>query len=158
MPKIIVLDTGTLSNCVVKIGSNSNAAPTTSELCRQWLTDCEHHGAMVIVPAIAYYEALREIELRQATGQRTRLIQYCFQPGRFIPLTTTQLETAAMLWAQSRRAGTPTSGDAALDGDVILCAQVQSLQLLPEDYVVATTNVKHLNQFVNAAEWQTITP
>jgi len=110
------------------------------------------------VPAIAYYESLREIERWTATGQGRRLRQYCFQPGRFIPLTTAHLDLAAMLWAQARRDGTPTASDSALDGDVILCAQVQSLGASPAEYVVATTNTKHLTRFVHAVEWQNISP
>lgn len=63
-----------------------------------------------------------------------------------------------MLWGQTRRTGVPTASDDALDGDVILCAQVQSLGVSPADYVVATTNTRHLTLFVNAVEWQNITP
>jgi hypothetical protein len=88
--------------------------------------------------------------------------QYCFQSGRFMALTTDHLEEAALLWAQARNTGTPPTSDEALDGDVILCAQVQSfvksLGITTADYVVATTNTKHLAPFVNAADWQTIAP
>jgi hypothetical protein len=64
--------------------------------------------AMILVPAVAYYEVPREIERRTATSQGQRLRQYCFQPDRFIPLTTAQLELAAALWGQARGAGIPT--------------------------------------------------
>lgn len=130
--------------------------PTTSELCRAWLTDCERAGAIILVCAIAYYETLREIERRGATAQRTRLVSYCFQPGRLVPLNTGHLEAAALLWAQSRNTGTPLASDDALDGDTILCAQVRILGLDTADYVVATTNTKHLSAWVNAKEWQNI--
>ena len=52
-------------------------------------------GATILVPAMAYYEVLREIERRTAINQRHRLKQYCFQPDRFMPLTTAQLDLAA---------------------------------------------------------------
>ena len=158
MPAVIVLDTGPLSNCVVPVGAKPGTPPTPAQACRMWLAACERAGAAILVPAIAYYEVLREIERRAATGQRRRLTQYCFQADRFIPLTTAHLERAAALWGQARRTGVPTAGDAALDGDVILCAQVQSLGLSPADYVVATTNTTHLTRFVNAIEWQRIAP
>jgi hypothetical protein len=158
MPPIIILDTGPLSNCVVQVSSKPGAPPTSSRACRQWLTACERHGATILVPAIAYYEALREIERRTAAVQGRRLKQFCFQPDRFIPLTTLQLDLAAVLWGQTRRTGIPTAGNDALDGDVILCAQVRSLGLGSADYVVATTNTRHLGLFVNAVEWQQITP
>ncbi len=113
---------------------------------------------MLLVSAIIYYETLREIERRNATAQRRRLLEYCFQPGRFLPLTTAHLESAALLWAQARNTtGTPTGSSEALDGDMILCAQVQSLGLAETDYVVATTNTKHLTQHVHAELWQNIT-
>jgi hypothetical protein len=158
MPTIIVLDTGPLSNCVVPISSNSGAPSSPSQACRQWIGACERAGATILVPAIAYYEVLREIERRNASSQRRRLQQYCFQPGRFIPLTTAQLELAAELWGEARRAGIPTASAASVDGDVILCAQVQSLGVAQLDYVVATTNTRHLSRFVNAVEWQGIVP
>jgi predicted nucleic acid-binding protein len=119
---------------------------------------CEYAGATILVPGIAYYEVLREIERRTATAQKTRLQRYCFQPGRFIPLTTAQLDLAAQVWGEARRGGTPTANDAALDGDMILYAQAQSLGLSSADYVVATTNPAHLTRFVNATEWQHVTP
>jgi hypothetical protein len=158
MPGIIVLDTGPLSNCVLPIVAGPGTVPTLSGACRQWLIACERAGATMLVPAIAYYEVLREIERRTATAQRRRLRQYCFQPGRFIPLTTAQLELAADLWGRARRTGLSTAGDVALDADVILCAQVLGLGLASTDYVVATTNTRHLARFVHAVEWQQITP
>jgi predicted nucleic acid-binding protein len=158
IPPYIILDTGPLSNCVVRIGQGNGASLSLSEQCRQWLTECESEGASILVPAITYYEVLREIERRGATAQRQRLRDYSFQAGRFIPLTTSHLEIAASLWAQARNSGNPTANDTSLDGDILLCAQVQSLQLPLTDYVVATTNTKHLQRFVNAAEWQSIVP
>ncbi len=78
MPAIIILDTGPLSNCVVRVSNKPGAPPTPSQACRKWLTACERHGATILVPAIAYYEALREIERRTALSQGQRLKQYCF--------------------------------------------------------------------------------
>ena len=95
MPAIIILDTGVLSNCVVQVVPLPGGVLTPSQRCRQWLAECELRGAVIFVPAITYYETLREIERRQATLQRRRLVEYCFQPSRFIPLTTTHLESAA---------------------------------------------------------------
>ena len=155
--RYILLDAYPLSNCVITI--NRKGTPfTISDECRQWLTDCERGGATILVPAIVYYEELRELERRQAIKKLERFRDYCFQPGRFVPLTTEHLEMAARLWGISRRSGAQTADDKALDGDVILAAQVLSLGMPPSDYIVATSNVKHLRPFVNADEWQNITP
>jgi hypothetical protein len=113
----------------------------------------------MLVPAIAYYEELREFERRQAVHKIERFQAYCFQPGRLIPLTTAHLETAARLWGQMRRAGTPTADDKALDGDAILAAQVLSLNLPAGQFIVATHNAAHITRFgLPADEWQNITP
>ena len=56
---------------------------------------------------------------------------------------------------EARRTGAAMADNAVLDGDVILCAQVRSLDLTQADYVVATTNP---TRFVHAQEWHDITP
>ena len=63
------------------------------------------------------------------------------------------MEAAARMWGEARNAGTPMASDDALDVDVILCAQALSLGLSASDYMVATTNVRHLAQFVSCNEW-----
>src|SRR6185436_6978176 len=95
--RYIILDSYPLGNCAISI-SRRRRTPTPSEQCRQWLTDCERAGAFMLVPAIAYYEELREFERRQAVRKIERFQAYCFQPGRLIPLSTAHLESAARLW------------------------------------------------------------
>jgi len=68
------------------------------------------------------------------------------------------MHQAAQLWATARNTGNQTAEDTALDGDMIVCAQALSLGLPASDYVVATTNTKHLSVFVHAAAWRTIVP
>jgi len=63
---------------------------------------------------------------------------------------------AAQLWAEARKRGQPTASADALDGDVILAAQALTSGFSPQDIVVATTNVGHLSQFVEAALWTSI--
>jgi predicted nucleic acid-binding protein len=74
----------------------------------------------------------------------------------YVPLTSEALLQAAEFWAQARRSGKPTAADAALDGDVILCAQAAELTRLGHETVIATTNVKHLEIFADARLWQEI--
>lgn len=154
----IILDAYPLGNAAIA-PARPGAPPTSSQGCRQWMTDCERAGSTLLVPAIAYYEEVREMERRQATRQITRLQNFCFDPARFIPLTTDHLTAAAKLWGQVRRQGQPTSDRHSLDGDVILAAQVLSLGLPSSQYVVATRNAQHLVRFgFPAEEWQNITP
>lgn len=151
---IIVLDTFPASS----VAKRSGKTKTVSDECCQWIHDCEAREHTILVPAISYYEALRELEQRQATSQIKRLQAFCLLPSRFIPLTTAHLEAAARLWGATRRSGRPTAANEALDGDVILAAQALSLGLAPADYIVATTNVSHLSQFVPCEDWSKITP
>ncbi len=62
----------------------------------------------------------------------------------------------AQLWAEARRAGTPTADTKALDGDVILSAQAKLEELKGNEVIVVTTNIRHLSQFVDACEWRLI--
>jgi hypothetical protein len=73
-----------------------------------------------------------------------------------LPITTEVMLLAAQLWAEARRAGTPTADPKALDGDVVLSAQAKLEELKGNEVIVATTNIKHLLQFVDAREWRLI--
>jgi len=155
-PPFIILDAYPLGNAVIA-PAPPGATSSSSQQCRQWMTDCEKAGSILLVPAIAYYEEVREMEMRQAARQIARLQNFCFDPARFIPLTTEHLSAAAKLWGQIRRSGQPTADRHGLDGDAILAAQTLSLGLGIDQYIVATRNAKHLVRFgLPAAEWQQI--
>jgi len=62
----------------------------------------------------------------------------------------------AQLWAQARRRGRPTADPKALDADVILAAQPISVANEGHELIIATTNVGHLSQFVDARQWRLI--
>ena len=116
MPRVIVLDTFPLSS-TGKLDPPPGVAPTVLDLCHRWVRDCIAAGNRVLVPAISYYEALRELERLNATAQIARLRAFCHAvPGRYLSLTDTDLELAAKLWGQVRNAGTPTASVDALDG------------------------------------------
>jgi hypothetical protein len=152
--RVIFLDTFPVST----LGKSPSNPPTLTDHCRQWVMNCVAAGRSVLIPSIAYYEALRELELRGATGQIARLRSFCLQRQHFIPMTTEHLEAAARMWAQIRLAGQPTADPQALDGDVILAAQVLSLGLSPADIIVATTNPSHIRRYAPADLWTNIPP
>lgn len=158
MPRVIVLDTFPLSS-TGKLDPPPGVAPTTLDRRHRWVRDCAAAGNRVVVPAISYYEALRELERLNATGQIARLRDFCHAvPDRYLSLTDADLNLAAKLWGQCRNAGTPTAGVDALDGDVLLAAQALSLGLPVQDLIVATTNPGHLSLFVPAELWMNIVP
>lgn len=113
----------------------------------------------MLVPAIAYYEEVRDLFQRRATAKIARFQNFCLDTNRFVPLASEDLTEAGKLWGQLRRTGQTTSDPHALDGDCILAAQVLGLNLPRDEYVVATRNVKHLTRFgLPADEWENIAP
>lgn len=106
-----------------------------------------------------YYEIKRELLRAGKTFSVTRLEMFtAATPGRYLPLSDEALQLAADLWARSRLQGRPTADVKDLDIDVILAAQALSFGPAPDDVIVATTNPRHLSQFVNSKDWHEITP
>ena len=92
MSPFVILYTGPISNSVVGFPTSGTTA-IVSRQCRQWIRDCEQSGVALLIPAICYYETLRELERRRATGKIRRLHDFVFGvPDRFIPLTTAHLD------------------------------------------------------------------
>lgn len=158
MARAILLDTFPLSS-TAKSEPRRGVPATMLDSCRSWIKECIRTGNRIIVPAITYYEVLRELERLNASTQIARLKSFCHSvEDRFLSITDTHLEQAAKLWAHARNLGTPTASPEAIDSDVILAAQVLSLGLREADYVVATTNVAHLSLFVSCEHWTKIVP
>lgn len=153
MSRVILLDTGPLG-----VVTKRRGVPD-AEACRAWVARCLRQGALILVPAIAYYEVCRELERMHNTTGLARLEAFCSAvPGRYLPLSDTALRLGCRLWAQARNAGTPTAAPSELDCDVLLAAQVLTLDVPVADCIIATTNVDHLAQFVAADLWTHITP
>ena len=123
----------------------------------QWARTRLGVGDHLIVPEIADYEVRRELLRADRTLGVARLDELCIGLG-YQPLSTSTMRKAAELWAQARNHGHPTAHDAALDRDVLLAAQAQTLQIDQpgETVVVATTTVAHLARYVDARVWDQI--
>lgn len=146
---IVLLDTAPLG-----IVSNPKASPANED-CRRWLRGLLASNVRVVLPEIADYEVRREL-LRARKVKGLARLDALKTTLEYLPLNTMMMLEAAALWAQARQAGMPTSDAAALDGDVILAAQALSLIGRGERVVVATSNVRHLELFVEAQEWQKV--
>jgi len=146
---VVLLDAGPL-------GLVSNPAGNAeSHACSEWLETILDAGHEVVIPEIADYEVRRElVRARKALGL-ARLDGLVANLG-YSPITTAIMRRAAELWADARNAGLPTAHDAALDGDVILAAQARARGDAGDVVIVATTNVAHLNRFVDARLWRSI--
>ncbi len=147
MSRIVLLDSGPLG-----IVTNPKAASPLSQEGKVWLQSLPLKGDIVMLPEIADYEVRRELIRVGKTAGIERLDQLKSQiPYR--PLTTEVMLLAAQLWAKARNRGKPTADRNALDGDVILAAQAILEVNAGNEVVIATTNVRHLSQFVDAREW-----
>ncbi len=153
MSRFLILDSGPLGLLTHPQRSAEVVAIT------EWLSGCLLSGHRVIIPAIVYYELKRELlRANKALGVRRLEAFASATPGRYLPLSDKALRLAAELWASARQQGRPTADAKDLDIDVILAAQALSFGPAPSDVVVATSNVKHLSQFITAQNWSEILP
>jgi predicted nucleic acid-binding protein len=143
----IVLDAGPLSLLA------SPRKKAASVECWDWLEGHIAAGASIFVPEIADCEVRREL-IRAEKTKSIRALDEMTNVATFVPISTTSMRLAADFWARLRRAGLPTAGDNSIDADCILAAQVAALP----DFIVATTNVRHIVRLVPAAEWESILP
>jgi predicted nucleic acid-binding protein len=149
--RFIVLDSGPLG-LVTHPQRNTEVVAITD-----WLARCLLAGDRIIVPAIVFYELKRELLRANKTIGLARLERFVgLTPGRYLPLSDEALQLAAELWATARQHGKPTADVKDLDVDVILAAQALSFGPAPADIVIATTNERHLSQFVSAKNWTEI--
>lgn len=147
---IVLLDANILG-----LVTNPRRSPA-ADACNAWLDDLLAHGVRVVVPEIADYEVRRDLIREKRTLGLGRLDLLAARIV-YLPLTTPMMRRAAELWAEARQRGRPTADAAALDADVILAAQALLMAEAEGDsVVVATTNLRHLAQFVDARRWQDI--
>jgi predicted nucleic acid-binding protein len=147
MSRAIFLDSGPLGTLLYPKGHK------VGDACRGWLAGRLAAGDRIIVPDIIDHEIRRELIRGKLDAALVNLDAFITaQADRYLPLTTSQLRSAAQLWATIRNQGLPTADRHALDIDVILAAQALSLGLPSSLYVIATTNPGHLSRFVPADE------
>lgn len=149
MSRVIILDSGPLG-----MVTNPKAKPPYLE-CQLWLESLLQRGEVVILTEIADYEIRREL-IRAGKLAGIRKLDRFKLELTYRPITTQVMLMAAHLWADARRRGRPTADSTALDGDVILAAQAILEANQGNEVVIATTNVGHLSQFVDAREWRMI--
>ena len=145
-----MLDTGPLG-----MVTNPKTSSAICQECKLWLDDLPLKGYEVMLPEIADYELRREL-LRVGKVAGIRRLDQLKAAITYRPITTEVMLKAAKLWAEARRRGRPTADPKALDGDVILAAQAILVADEGNEVIVATTNLGHLSQFVDARDWRVI--
>ncbi len=150
-PKYIILD----STPIGLILQRKNLP--LAEACREWLRDKLTEGRRLVLPEIIDYENRRELlRLKNDRSLRDLDLFGTAEPDRYLPLTSAALKLAAQLWADARLGGYATASDKALDVDVILAAQALTSGLPATDFIVATSNLRHLSLFVPSELWPKI--
>ena len=149
MSKVIFLDSS-----IVGMVTNPKVTPNNLE-CRYWLESLQNKGYILIFPEIVDYEIRREL-LRAGKTKGIKKLDQLKNIIRYLPLNTAIMLKATEFWAEAINRGKPTASPQALDGDVILAAQALLVTEAGNEVIIATTNVKHLSQFVDAREWRKI--
>ena len=145
-----MLDTGPLG-----MVTNPKSSSAICQECKLWLDNLPLQGYEVMLPEIADYELRREL-LRVGKVTGIRRLDQLKSAITYRPITTEVMLKAAELWAEARKRGRPTADPKELDGDVILAAQATLVADEGNEVIIATTNVGHLSQFIDAREWQLI--
>lgn len=137
----VILDTGPLGML---------AHPNPNEDFYNWFTRLLESGVKVYLPEISDYELRRSFILSNLEESINRL-DALKNVIEYSPLTTEVMNLAAKYWADARKRHKKGASDEALDGDVILAAQAQSVRA-----TVITENTKHLEDFVEVINWKEI--
>jgi predicted nucleic acid-binding protein len=147
--RLVFLDTGVLGMLCSPRGT------LRAVMCLDWSRALLGAGVRLFIPEICDYEVRRKLIHKDSTPSLSRL-DHLKRGFEYAPITTDAMQLAAELWAESRRRGRPTAPAESIDGDVILAAQAL-ITANPGDVVtVATDNVRHLEQFVDAKLWEQI--
>ena len=150
MTPMIILDSGPLGMII-----NPRAKSPKTLACQAWFIQRAQAGYEMVIPEIVDYEVRRELLLRRNVAAIHQL-ELLKKEIIYLPITTEAMLLASQLWSEVRRSGQPTSDSKALDGDVILAAQVMSSIDPSFNPIVATTNVAHIERFIPAQLWETI--
>ena len=151
MVKSVVLDAGILG-----LLTNPKRSET-GEACAKWLQLMINSNCPILVPEITDYEIRRELLRANKTNGLRRLDSFISSNAIvYLPINTTVMRQAALLWAEARQQGRPAADNKALDADMILSAQ--AIVQCKHNFVIATTNIKHFPPDVSANTWQNIIP
>jgi predicted nucleic acid-binding protein len=162
--RIIMLDSGPLWTAIQPRGASETVDRFHMRLLHHQL-----NGTIIALPEVIVYEVRRKRILQRATAQLRRLDAMCSDRARFtyVPINTEAMTLAADLWADARRIGRPLSSRRQgrlpktpredIDIDVILAAQALGFVGERDKLTVATGNVRHLDLFVDARDWDEIT-
>lgn len=151
MTATVLLDAGPLG-----LVTNTNPRNPEAVQCAQWLQSLLSSGIRVCIPEVSDYEVRRsliKIDSKKSINKLDQLNSVL----DYQPITTLAMHQAAEFWARARKQGNPTADDKALDGDMVLVGQASEILQKGDSVIIATTNVKHIELFMDARQWNDIT-
>ena len=150
MVQAVFLDAYPLSLVTQRHGKSAEA-----DACQAWMKGLFDAGIPVCVAEVTDYEVRREL-IRSGKTQGVSRLDILKGVVDYLPINTEAMLRAAEMWAQARNRGVATADAKALDGDVIMAAQLLTCGLPAEEIIVATSNVRHIVNYVKADLWQNI--
>ena len=145
MALLIALDSGPL-------GQLAHPDPNRYPELNRWFDWHCLVGSQFFIPEIADYEVRRNLILERR-DRALVCLDRLMDDASYLPINTDAMRLAARYWAQSRQTGRSVGDPKELNADVILAAQASLAGA-----VIATGNVRHLSQFVEARPWTSIKP
>lgn len=155
--KVVFLDTGVLG-IVTHPGASAE-----SKDCVSWMRTLLAAGVRICIAEVCDYELRREYVRRQRRDEEQAAVALSNLNAlsaqlEYVPINTPAMREAAELWAAARNRGRSTADPKRLDVDVILCAQAKLAAGVGKALVIATTNVRHLSNYVSAESWRNVRP
>ncbi len=144
--------------------SNDNNLFEEAKQCRQWFYSLFARGGRFVTSDLCNYEVMRGLissSMRSGEvlpGIKSLEFLKADRFLEFLPVSTEALDLAAELWARASTSGRTTRDEKDIDIDIIISAQYQLIrdEFPGRKVVVATTNLKHLSLFCDAANWRDI--
>lgn len=156
---IVFLDTNILG-----LICNKNVSFDECQQCKKWFDPLFIRGVRIVTSDLCHYEVMRGLissSIRSAeAAPGIKSLELLKADGflEFIPVSTEALDLAANLWARAFTSGQTTRDEKDIDIDIIISAQYQILrdEFPGQRVIMATTNLKHLSIFCDAANWRDI--
>jgi hypothetical protein len=156
---IVFLDTNILG-----LICNKNISFDECQQCKKWFDTLFLRGVRIVTSDLCHYEVMRGLigaSIRSneaAPGIKSLELLKVDGFLEFLPVSTEALDLAANLWAKAFTSGQTTRDEKDIDIDIIISAQYQLLrdEFPGQQVIMATTNLKHLSIFCDAANWRDI--
>jgi predicted nucleic acid-binding protein len=160
---IVFLDTNVLG-LIAKPNKSFDESSDESYQVQQWFYGLLSKGVRVVTSTLCEYEFRRG--LLEPSNKSTELAPGLIELNKlaeqeileFIDVSREDSILAAQMWVDAQAEGLPTSDKKKIDIDVIISAQCLILQQENpgQKVIMATTNIKHISRYCEAANWQDI--